>query len=156
MRRSRRLPPKPAFRSAWKERRCLVRASGYYEWDEVPVEGQKKPRKQPYYITRKDGGLFTFAGLWERWKDGMLSFTILTTEGSAVTRHLHDRMPVSLDRSGFAGWLDHGKVERPDDFDTAGLSAPQSYASPCFGRKRSRYASILASEAFPMPGIFFS
>ena len=110
---------KPAFRSAWKDRRCLVPASGYYEWEEVPVAGQSKPRKQPYYITRKDGIPFTFAGLWERWKDGMLSFTILTTEGGAVTRHLHDRMPVILDQSGFAGWLDHGTVERPKDLDTA-------------------------------------
>ena len=46
---------KPAFRSAWRERRCLVPASGYYEWEEVPVEGQKKPCKQPYYVARKDG-----------------------------------------------------------------------------------------------------
>ena len=110
---------KPAFRSAWKERRCLIPASGYYEWDEVPVEGQTKPRKQPYYVTRKDRGLFTFAGLWKRWKDGMLSFTILTTEGSAVTRHLHDRMPLILDQPSFAGWLDHGAVEPPADFETA-------------------------------------
>jgi putative SOS response-associated peptidase YedK len=108
---------KPAFRSAWKERRCLVPASGYYEWMEVPVEGQTKPRKQPFYITRKDGLPFTFAGLWERWRDGMLSFTILTTEGGAVTRHLHDRMPVVLDQSGFAGWIDHGLVARPEDLD---------------------------------------
>ena len=110
---------KPAFRSAWKERRCLIPASGYYEWDEVPVEGEKKPRKQPYYIARKDGMPLTFAGLWERWKDGMLSFTILTTEGGATTRHLHDRMPVILDRAGFASWLDHGSVERPDDLDAS-------------------------------------
>ena len=101
---------KPAFRSAWKDRRCLVPASGYYEWEEVPVEGQTKPRKQPFYITRRDGLPFTFAGLWERWKDGMLSFTILTTEGGATTRHLHDRAPVILDRDGFAGWLQAGVV----------------------------------------------
>jgi putative SOS response-associated peptidase YedK len=103
---------KPAFRSAWKEGRCLVPASGYYEWDEVPVEGQTKPRKQPYYITRKDGLPFTFAGLWEHWKDGMLSFTILTTEGNAATRHLHDRMPVILEKVVFSGgwntaWSQH-------------------------------------------------
>lgn len=58
----------------------------------------------------QDGLPFTFAGLWERWKDGMLSFTILTTEGGAVTRHLHDRMPVILDQPGFAGWLREGDV----------------------------------------------
>ena len=110
---------KPAFRSAWKERRCLVPASGYYEWEEVPIVGQKKPRKQPHYVSRRDGIPFTFAGLWERWKDGMLSFTILTTEGGAATRHLHDRMPVILEQSGFAGWLDHGIVERPNNLDEA-------------------------------------
>ena len=110
---------KPAFGSAWKERRCLVPASGYYEWDEVPVEGKSKPRKQPYYVARKDGMPLAFAGLWERWKDNLLSFTILTTEGSEVTRHLHNRMPVILDRSGFAGWLDHGAVEPPADIEAA-------------------------------------
>jgi putative SOS response-associated peptidase YedK len=94
---------------------CL--RAGYYEWMEVSVEGQTKPRKQPYYITRKDGLPFTFAGLWERWRDGMLSFTILTTEGGAVTRHLHDRMPVILDQPGFAGWLREGDVARPEDLD---------------------------------------
>jgi putative SOS response-associated peptidase YedK len=94
-----------------------VPASGYYEWAEVPVEGQKKPRKQSYCVTRKDGSLFTFAGLWESWKDGMLSFTILTTEGSAVTRHLHDRMPVILDEFGFFGWLEHGFVAMPTDLE---------------------------------------
>ncbi len=120
---------KPAFRSALKERRCLVPASGYYEWQTVPVEGSTKPRKQPFYITRSDGAPFTFAGLWERWKDGTLSFTILTTEGTAEMGHLHDRMPVILDQSGFAGWLDHGAVERPKDFDTgaclSGLAASE-------------------------------
>ena len=75
-----------------------------------PVEGQSKPRKQPYYVTGKDGMPFTFAGLWERWKDCMLSFTILTTEGTAATRHLHDRMPVILEEFGFFGWLEHGVV----------------------------------------------
>jgi putative SOS response-associated peptidase YedK len=110
---------KPAFRSAWKERRCLIPASGYYEWDEVPVAGQSKPRKQPFYITRKDGLPFTFAGLWERWRDGMLSFTLLTTVGTAVTRHLHDRMPVILDPSGFACWLEHGNVEPLADLEAA-------------------------------------
>lgn len=102
---------------AWKERRCLVPASGYYEWEAVPVEGQSKPRKQPYYITRADGMPFTFAGLWERWRDGMMSFTILTTEGGAATRHLHDRMPVILDQSGFEGWLREGAVAPAADLD---------------------------------------
>jgi putative SOS response-associated peptidase YedK len=108
---------KPAFRSAWKERRCLVPASGYYEWVEVPVEGQRKPLKQPYHITRRDGAPLTFAGLWERWKDGMLSFTILTTEAVSVLTQIHDRMPVILDQSGFPGWLENGAIMPPADLD---------------------------------------
>ena len=83
----------------------------------MPVEGQSKPRKQPYYVSRKDGLPFTFAGLWERRKDGMLSFTVLTTEGTAVTSHLHDRMPVILEPFGFFGWLEHGLVAPASDLD---------------------------------------
>ena len=81
----------------------------------------------------------TFAGLWERSKDGTLSFTILTTEGGATTRHLHDRMPVVLGRVGFASWLDHGTVERLDDFDasvqlfpvSAQVNSPKYDAEDC-------------------------
>ncbi|HEY7644887.1 MAG TPA: SOS response-associated peptidase [Hyphomicrobiales bacterium] len=108
---------KPAFRSAWKERRCLIPASGYYEWISVTEPGEAKPRKQPFYITRKDSLPLTFAGLWERWKDGMLSFTILTTGAGTATRHLHDRMPVILDQAAMSLWVDHGKVHLPGDLD---------------------------------------
>jgi putative SOS response-associated peptidase YedK len=58
---------KPMFRSAWKSRRYLIPASGYYEWREVVIPGQKKPAKQPFYVTRKDGVPLTFAGFWECW-----------------------------------------------------------------------------------------
>jgi putative SOS response-associated peptidase YedK len=58
---------KPVFRNAWKSRRCLIPASGFYEWREVQVPGAKKPAKQPFYVSRKDGLPLTFAGLWERW-----------------------------------------------------------------------------------------
>ena len=73
----------------------------------------KKPRKQPFYITRKDGLPFTFAGLWERWKDGMLSFTILTTDAGTSTHHLHDRMPVILDEAAMSLWSERGEVHIP-------------------------------------------
>ena len=89
---------KPLFRGAWKERRCLVPVSGFYEWKELPSSLTKsRPMKQPFYITRKDGLPLTFAGLWEKWKDGMLSFTILTTEAYEGIHDLHTRMPMILD-----------------------------------------------------------
>jgi putative SOS response-associated peptidase YedK len=59
----------------------------------------------PFYIGRKDGVPLTFAGLWEKWKDGMLSFTILTTEAPDGIHDLHDRMPVMLAPDGFEPWL---------------------------------------------------
>jgi putative SOS response-associated peptidase YedK len=102
-------PEKPAFRGAWKTRRCLVPASGYYEWREFRTEGQSKPARMPFYVSRRDGGLMTFAGLWESWNDGMLSFTILTTEGCDALRELHGRMPVMLPKVSFDGWLQGGE-----------------------------------------------
>jgi putative SOS response-associated peptidase YedK len=96
---------KPVFRGAWKARRCLVPASGFYEWREVEVPGKAKPAKMPFYISRKDGVPLTFAGLWEKWKDGMLSFTILTTEAADGIHDIHNRMPVMLAPDGFEPWL---------------------------------------------------
>jgi putative SOS response-associated peptidase YedK len=97
---------KPMFRSAWKSRRCLIPASGYYEWRELAVPGQKKPAKMPFYVTRQDGLPLTFAGLWERWgPDKLLTCTILTTDATDGIRGLHNRMPVTLAKDGFEPWL---------------------------------------------------
>jgi len=93
----------PAFRSAFKKRRCLVLADGYYEW---------KPAgklKQPYLIRRADDEPFTFAGLWEYWKpdDGPAwqTFTLITTAANDLTRPIHDRMPVILAGRDRDTWL---------------------------------------------------
>ena len=95
---------KPAFRSAFKHRRCLIPADGFFEWKK---EGG---RKEPHYITLRDGGLFAFAGLWEEWhpEDGeaVRSCTIITTGANELVRPLHDRMPVILDPGDYADWLD--------------------------------------------------
>jgi putative SOS response-associated peptidase YedK len=96
---------KPVFRGAWKSRRCLVPASGFFEWREVAVPGKARPAKMPFYISRRDGRPLTFAGLWERWKDGMLSFTILTTNACNGIKNLHTRMPVMLAPESFEPWL---------------------------------------------------
>lgn len=95
---------KPAFRAAFKQRRCLIPASGFYEWK------REKRRKQPYYFQIKAGEIFAFAGLWERWKDpagnSIESCTIITTEANALLAPIHDRMPVILDRHDYDQWLD--------------------------------------------------
>jgi putative SOS response-associated peptidase YedK len=96
---------KPLFRGAWTSRRCLIPASGFYEWRSLDVPGKAKPSKLPFYIARRDGLPLTFAGLWEKWKDGMLSCTILTCEACDGVRDLHTRMPVMLAKEGFEPWL---------------------------------------------------
>jgi len=97
---------KPMFRGAWKRRRCLIPASGYYEWREIAIPEQKKAAKMPFYVTRKDGVPMTFAGLWERWgPDHLLTCTILTTDASDGIKGLHTRMPVMLAKDGFEPWL---------------------------------------------------
>lgn len=97
---------KPAFRSAFRRRRCLIPADGFYEW-----AGGGAP-KQPWYIARPDGGLFAFAGLWEDWESGegaaAHSCTIITTRANTTLEGVHDRMPVILDPTDYARWLDPG------------------------------------------------
>ena len=95
---------KPAYRNAFKQRRCLVPADGFYEWR---AEGK---RKQPFFIRLKDGSPLAFAGLWERWeKPGaapIQSFTIVVTQANEMMRAIHERMPVILHPSVFDAWLD--------------------------------------------------
>lgn len=94
---------KPSFREAARRWRCLVPASGFYEWSSA--QGVKRP----YHIRRRDGRALAFAGLWSVWSGGeapLLSCTILTTRPNAVVEGLHDRMPVILDPDEFEAWLD--------------------------------------------------
>ena len=95
---------KPAFRDAFRTRRCLIAADGFYEWRN---EGG---RKQPYRITVTDSDVFAFAGIWERWRDprtheAVETCAILTTEAAPALRLIHHRMPVILDPADFAAWL---------------------------------------------------
>lgn len=95
---------KPAFRGAMRERRCLIPASGFYEWR------RRNGRKQPYVVRMRDGKVFALAGLWERWKDadgGVLeTCTVLTTGANETVAPIHDRMPAILPRGDFDLWLD--------------------------------------------------
>jgi putative SOS response-associated peptidase YedK len=96
---------KPAFRSAFKSRRCLIPTDGFYEWK---ATGAK--HKQPYYFRRIDGKLLGFAGLWERWKNpegqAVETCSIITTTANGVVRPVHDRMPVILDPAEYGQWFD--------------------------------------------------
>jgi len=102
---------KPAFRNAFKRRRCLIPASGFYEWRQDL--GQKT--KTPQYIRMASGQPFAFAGLWETWNspDGsqVLSCTIITTEPNSLLATIHNRMPVILPSPAYAQWLDPGEAK---------------------------------------------
>lgn len=104
--RSETVAEKPSFRTAYKKRRCLVPASGFYEWMKAP--GGKK---QPYFIRPAADHCMAMAGLWERWsasdkEEPIETFTILTMAANQAMEKLHDRMPVLVPREAFNRWLD--------------------------------------------------
>lgn len=99
------LAEKPAFRAAYRKRRCLILADGFYEWREEPG----RQRKTPMYIRMASGEPFAFAGLWEVWsgqEPPLYSCTIITTTPNDLLAPIHDRMPVILPRSAYKLWLD--------------------------------------------------
>jgi putative SOS response-associated peptidase YedK len=100
----------PVFRTDFHKRRCLIPASGWYEWQRVGRD------KNPHFIRPHDGGLLAFAGLWD--KD---EATIITTEANDSLKHLHERMPVIVDPSADAAWLD----------PNASAEAQQALLVPC-------------------------
>jgi putative SOS response-associated peptidase YedK len=95
---------KPAFRAAFKKRRCLILADGYYEWTGKPG------KKQPWHFHLPNDAPFAFAGLWECWKpeggDPIETCTIVTTAANEFSSKYHDRMPVIVEADDFSQWLD--------------------------------------------------
>ena len=124
---------KNAYKRAFKKRRCIIPADGFYEWKKIP--GQKA--KQPYFIHRTDGEPMAFAGLWEIWRpgddadgagDSLRTCTIITGQPNEKVADIHDRMPVMLPPSAWATWLD----PENDDVETLGkflVPAPASLYS---------------------------
>ena len=102
---------KPSFRAAFRRRRCLVIADGFYEWQ------KQNGGKQPFFIHLQDGRPFAFAGLWEHWEGSdaseIESCTLLTTEPNDLLRPVHNRMPVILNPTDYELWLDP-EVQQPD------------------------------------------
>lgn len=110
--RSESVAEKPAFKNAFARRRALAPADGYFEWYAGESRaGEKKPSKQPFYITPKDRSVMAMAGLYEFWKDReadewIISYTILTTTAEDDLGHVHERMPLFIEPEGFGAWLD--------------------------------------------------
>ena len=126
--RSETAPSKPAFREAFRTRRCLVPADGFYEWQ------RSGKAKQPFHFGMGDDSLFAFAGLWDRWKDptGQVveSCSILTTTPNALLADVHNRMPAILSPENYDLWLDPG-LER--------VNAVTELLSPFDARLMKRY-----------------
>lgn len=126
------LATKNAYKAAFKRRRCVIPADGFYEWQRRADSAGKAPRKQPHYICSENGEPLAIAGLWETWRgptkepagdgpsetssDTLQSCTIITTTPNEKMARLHDRMPVLLPASSWDAWLDPDN----DDLETLG------------------------------------
>ncbi len=126
---------KPAYRRAFEKRRAILPADGYYEWyatEELTKAG--KPKKQPFFIRPRGGGILAMAGLYELWRDPerdqddplrwKWTCTVITTEATDDLGRIHDRMPLMLTRDSYDAWLD------PTNNDKAGLLGLLSPAAP--------------------------
>ena len=93
---------KPFFRDAFRNRRCLIPANGYFEWH------NQNGRKQPYFITVKDADIFSFAGIWDRWENpekSIESCAIIVSGANEALSRIHERMPVIIDPADYEAWL---------------------------------------------------
>jgi putative SOS response-associated peptidase YedK len=105
------------YREPFKKRRCLVPASGFFEWKKLRDPLNPKS-KQPYAFDLANGNMMAFAGLWDAWKDPvngqwLQSYTIITTEANELMSQVHDRMPVILHPRDFDRWLDREVTDSP-------------------------------------------
>lgn len=118
------LTEKPSFKNAYRHRRCLIPATGFFEWQSTgrassrlasdihTIPGDK--RKQPYHIHQPDHALFAFAGVWEHWEhdqETVYSCAIITTVANAKIAPIHDRMPVIITPDDYNRWLDKKTVD---------------------------------------------
>ncbi|WP_327292918.1 SOS response-associated peptidase [Streptomyces sp. NBC_01198] len=115
---------KPAYRRAFAKRRCLLPADGFYEWQTEPATGDRKARKQPYFIAPEDGGVMALAGLYEFWRDPeaaeddpdawWLTCTIITTDATDAAGRVHPRMPLAVNAEDYDAWLDPSHQDADD------------------------------------------
>ena len=144
---------KPAFRSAFRRRRCLVLADGFFEWrKEGTGSNRGASRRAPLYFTQKSGQTMAFAGLWENWKspdnEWVRSCTILTTAANSFIEPVHNRMPVILSEETVPLWLDP-LTEAPDNLEPLLVPAPPELlevreVSPVVNNARSEGPECIA------------
>ncbi|MER6691495.1 SOS response-associated peptidase [Streptomyces minutiscleroticus] len=140
---------KPAYRSAFAKRRCLLPADGFYEWQQTTGGTTGKPRKQPYFIHPEDGRVMAFAGLYEYWRDPdvkqdddpaawLMTCTIITTEATDAAGRVHPRMPLALTEDHYDAWL---SPERRDPDELRAL-----LTRPADGRLAARPVSTAVNN----------
>ncbi|HVT81584.1 MAG TPA: SOS response-associated peptidase [Phycisphaerae bacterium] len=142
---------KPAFRDAYRYRRCLIPADGFYEWEKIGKA------KQPWFIYRADGDTAAFAGLWEHWQDPngteIETCTIITTVANEMMQRLHDRMPVVLEREQWARWLsprtEAGEVDAMLVPGAAGILACHTVAREVGDSRRDEARFVEKVDAAP-------
>jgi putative SOS response-associated peptidase YedK len=156
---------KPAYKRAFAKRRCLLPADGYFEW--YPTTQQTasgKPRKQPFFIRPKDHGVLAMAGLYEIWRDPTRdeddperfrwTCTVLTTQAEDSLGHIHDRMPLMVERDRWAQWLDP-TASGQDRLDLLVPAAPgglEAYpVSPLVSNVRNNGPELLDPIPFDEP-----
>jgi putative SOS response-associated peptidase YedK len=126
---------KPAYRRPFASRRCLLPADGYFEWYATERRTKAgKPVKQPFFIRPADGGVLAMAGLYEIWRDPtrsdddpqrfLWSCTVITTSAEDAVGHIHDRMPLMVERDRWSAWLDPEVGSGHDAEDLLGLLVP--------------------------------
>ncbi|MEO5853259.1 MAG: SOS response-associated peptidase [Nocardioides sp.] len=128
---------KPAFRRAFAARRCLLPADGYFEWYATSQTTRAgKPVKQPFFVRPRDGGLLAMAGLYEIWRDPTRpdddpdrfrwTCTVITTTAEDAVGHIHDRMPLMVERDRWGAWLDPAPAAADDLLGLLQPAAPGS------------------------------
>ena len=157
--RSEELLDKPSFARAAAVRRCLVPADGWYEWQVSPaaLDAKGRPRRQPFFVRRSDGGPLAMAGLYEFWRDRSLAdddpdawlttYTIITTAAEPGLDRIHDRQPLVLEREAWADWLDPAASDPARVAAHLGFSAPGRFdaypVSAAVGSSRNNGAVLL-------------
>lgn len=158
--RSETVAEKPSFRAAFKKRRCLIPADGYYEW-----RSSEGGPKAPFRFRRADGELFAIAGIWETWHDeargsDLLSFALLTTSPNRRAAEIHDRMPVILMGEDRAAWLETAEADidrlkpllrpAPEDYLQAYEVSPRVNAARNEGPDLIRPVTEVANSQMPL------